>query len=401
MPRRRHLLAALIAAAISACSNAVPSTPNLYLGVPSVPYDRAASKKYAILHSFRDVPDGAAPLAGLIDENGTFLGTTSEGGKYAAGGTVFSMTATGKVRLLHHFGVGADGSRPIANLVDVGSVLYGTTYAGGKYGGGTVFRIKAGSERVLHSFGSGSDGGQPSSGLVPVNGSLYGTTPYGGAHYSRGTVYKISLNGVEKVLHSFGSGADGYNPNGALINVNATLYGVTCCGGTHSGGTIFRLSPAGTNEKVVFNFGGGHGGTDPVAALLRVKDTLYGVTYFGGRFGGGTVFSVGIDGTHYKTLHSFGGARDGANPASSLIKIGTELYSTTSLGGAYARGSHAGGTVFSITLSGRERVLHSFGHNKDGNYPVANLIHANGKLYGTTAVGGIIGVGTAFVLTPP
>ncbi|MGC1760699.1 MAG: choice-of-anchor tandem repeat GloVer-containing protein, partial [Candidatus Cybelea sp.] len=70
-------------------------------------------------------------------------------------------------------------------------------------------------------------------------------------------------------------------------------------------------------------------------------------------------------------------------------------YGITSSGGEYA-----GGTVFSLTQSGTEQVLHSFGHGKDGSDPVAALIDVNGTLYGTTESGGTQDEGAVFALTP-
>jgi uncharacterized repeat protein (TIGR03803 family) len=72
---------------------------------------------------------------------------------------------------------GHNGGNPFAALINVNGTLYGTTYAGGTNGYGTVFSITtSGKERVLHSFAGGSDGSEPSAGLIDVTGTLYGTT---------------------------------------------------------------------------------------------------------------------------------------------------------------------------------------------------------------------------------
>ncbi|MGC1335938.1 MAG: choice-of-anchor tandem repeat GloVer-containing protein, partial [Candidatus Cybelea sp.] len=92
------------------------------------------------LHNFKGIPDGEYPYAGLINVNGTLYGTTYFGGAYDDG-TVFSITASGKVTVLHSFGMTGDGEYPIAGLIDVGATLYGTTPAGGANDGGTVFAL--------------------------------------------------------------------------------------------------------------------------------------------------------------------------------------------------------------------------------------------------------------------
>ncbi|MGA8326822.1 MAG: choice-of-anchor tandem repeat GloVer-containing protein, partial [Candidatus Cybelea sp.] len=58
------------------------------------------------------------------------------------------------------------------------------------------------------------------------------------------------------------------------------------------------------------------------------------------------------------------------------------------------------GTVFSVTTSGTETVLHSFGGSGDGAHPDASLLNVNGTLYGTTGGGGAHGDGTVFSLLP-
>jgi uncharacterized repeat protein (TIGR03803 family) len=60
-----------------------------------------------------------------------------------AGGTVFSITTSGTLTVLHRFGGSGDGDEPVAGLINVNGTLYGTTRAGGEKGGyGTVFWLK-------------------------------------------------------------------------------------------------------------------------------------------------------------------------------------------------------------------------------------------------------------------
>ena len=46
------------------------------------------------------------------------------------------------------------------------------------------------------------------------------------------------------------------------------------------------------------------------------------------------------------------------------------------------------GTVFSLSKSGVEKVMHSFSGAPDGALPYAGLINVKGTLYGTTWAGG-------------
>ena len=240
--------------------------------------------------------------------------------------------------------------------VNVDGTLYGTTYGGGAYGQGTVFAISvSGKERVLHSFGSGTDGVWPSASLIDVNGKLYGTTGHGGGPgcgfgNSCGTVFSITTDGKEKVLHSFGSGTDGWWPFASLTDVNGTLYGTTANGGADRStcgntgcGTVFSITPDGS-EKVLHSFGGGDG-EEPYAGLIAVKGSLYGTTAFGGSYDAGTVFSISTTGEE-TVLHSFGKGADGVRPIASLTDVNGTLFGTTSFGGAASTCGNGCGTVF-------------------------------------------------------
>ena len=179
---------------------------------------------YGTLYSFGAHADGRTPEASLVSVNGTLYGTTYGGGAYGYYGTVFSFTTRGIEKVLHSFGAGSDGANPVGDLIDVNGMLYGTTENGGAYGSGTVFRISStGIEKVLHSFGHGfSDGANPIAGLINVNGKLYGTT-YEGGTYNNGTVFRISQTGKEHVMYSFGYAYDGANPLAPLVYAGAAF----------------------------------------------------------------------------------------------------------------------------------------------------------------------------------
>ena len=101
-------------------------------------------------------------------------------------------------------------------------------------------------------------------------------------------------------------------------------------------------------------------------------------------------------------LYSFGSGYDGKYPAKDLIEAKGTLYGITGGGGArrYCYGTVGCGTIFSITLGGKEKVLHSFGGASDGIAPEEGLIDVHGTLYRTTYGGGASGYGTVFALSP-
>jgi uncharacterized repeat protein (TIGR03803 family) len=352
---------------------------------------------------------------GLTHFNGTLYGTTPEGGAYCGSGsafqgcgTVYSITPSGTETVLHNFKGGEDGASPSARPIVRDGTLYGTTPIRGggcrqihTRGCGTVFSITpSGQETVLYRFTGSPDGAGPSGRLLNVNGTLYGTTGGGGA-YNNGTVYSITPGGKEKVVYSFGShGNDGSGPGDGLIDVSGTLYGTTFGGGAYNGGTVYSITLGG-KEKVVYSFASG---VDP-NGLVDVSGTLYGTTSYGGvggsncpGIGCGTVFSITPSGKE-TVLHSFSGNPDGWYPVARLLNVNGTLYGTTVQGGAY--GDQGAGTVFRITLSGRETVLHSFGYTaQDGCYPYSGLSNVNGTFYGTTSFCGAHGDGMVYSIRP-
>jgi uncharacterized repeat protein (TIGR03803 family) len=308
--------------------------------------------------------------------------------------------------VLHDFyGSSGDGEGPHAGLVAFNGTFYGTTSAGGSADDGTVFTISAtGKERVIFSF-NGSDGSGPGSVLLPYKGKLYGTTNGGGnGPYPLGVVYSVTAAGKERMLYAFKGGADGDYPSDAgLVLYNGLFYGTTAgSGGTSGDGTVFSISPSGKHHVVLYNFKGSPDGNEPSAGLVLYNGTFYGTTYTGGascNIGGGcgTVFAITPSGME-TVLHSFKGKSDGSGPQAALIVYDGLLYGTNS---GYP--SVAPGTVFSISTSGKLHTLHTFAPpygSGDGAYPLAGLVAVKGTLYGTTALGGADAFGTVFSIGP-
>ena len=358
------------------------------------------STRYTLLHSFGTSGDGETPFAGLIKVGDKLYGTTLLGGTGSAPwGTAFSITTSGKERVLHSFDFGSgDGQQPYGTLVNVKGILYGTTWNGGTLGDGTVFSItRSGKESVLHSFGTtGEDGLEPYAGLLYKGGALYGTTSRGGGS-DDGVVFSITPSGKESVLYSFAGTPDGAEPYGGLTDVSGTLYGTTQYGGDANGeGTVFSITTSG-KETALHSFGPYFygDGEEPYANLLDIHGTLYGTTHRGGAYNDGAVFTVTTSGKE-AVLYSFGAStEDGQEPNAGLINVNGTFYGTTSMGGANGKG-----TVFAITQAGSETVLHSFGGTGDGISPQAALLNVKGRLYGTTEQGGSNGDGTIFAIAP-
>jgi uncharacterized repeat protein (TIGR03803 family) len=314
----------------------------------------------------RGCADGGDPEGDLVQAtDGNLYGTTLTAGANIYYGTVFKITPAGTFTLttLHTFcsqSNCADGGNPEAGLIQAtNGDFYGTTGYIGAYNGGTVFKMTpSGGLTTLYSFCAQSnctDGSTPEAVLVQsTNGELYGTTAYGGANSNAcpsgcGTVFKITPAGTLTTLYSFCSlsdCADGAVPFAPLVQAtNGDLYGTTEDGGANGGGTVFKITPAGT----------------------------------------------------LTTLHSFcslSNCADGANPVTGLIQATDgNLYGVTQNGGA----AGGGGTVFKITPAGALTTLHSFcalSNCADGHFPYGLIQATDGALYVTVIFGGANGLGT-------
>jgi uncharacterized repeat protein (TIGR03803 family) len=355
----------------------------------------ACVSNFSLLYSFAGgSSDSADPYHTLIQgSDGNFYGTTLAGGTSNAG-TIFKITPSGTESVFYSF-----ANIPYAGLVQSSDGnIYGTTASGGTSGRGTVFKITpSGSESVLYSFPAGSS--DPYTGLIQgSDGNFYGTTGAGGTN-DDGTVFKITPSGIETVLHAFAkSGSDGQTPYAGLIQgSDGNLYGTTYFGGANGFGTVFKVTPGGT-ETVLYSFAGGSDGEHPYAGVIQGSDgNFYGTTYQGGASGFGTVFKLTPSGTE-TVLYSFaGGSSDGAYPEAGVIQ-GSDgnFYGNTLQGGASGLG-----IVFELTPGGTETILHTFaGGSSDGANPSANLVQgSDGNLYGSTGAGGTSGNGTFFKVT--
>jgi uncharacterized repeat protein (TIGR03803 family) len=314
---------------------------------------------------------------------------------------------------------GSNGSLPESMVLLEASDgnFYGTTVEGGATptcpsGCGTVFKTTPGGDTVttLYNFcaeASCADGAGPVGSLVQAtNGDFYGVTRGGGSH-SEGTVFKITSLGALTTLHSFcaqDNCLDGEDPGGGLVQAaSGSFYGTTEFGGTNGGGTVFEITPAGKMTTLysfctVTDCGDG---SDPISGLVQATNgKLYGETQSGGAVGLGTVFAITTAGK-LTTLHSFERV-DGAFPEGGLIQATNgNLYGVTGGGGnSNSQCSGGCGTAFKITPGGELTTLHNFcalPSCTDGIGPNGPLVQAtDGNLYGTTGAGLGAYIGTVF-----
>jgi uncharacterized repeat protein (TIGR03803 family) len=279
-------------------------------------------------------------------------------------GTVFKLTPSGTLTTLYSFCSATnctDGTDPLGGLIQgTDGNFYGTTYGGGAngIGDGTIFKITpAGVLTTLYSFCSQlhcSDGDNPYAWLLQANdGNFYGTT-FGGGNFNAGTVFKLTPGGVLTTLHSFCQQlpcTDGIGPWAGLVQgLDGNFYGTAHAGGANDYGTVFKIGPDGTLTPL-HSFDGTDGEV-PLAGLIQATDgNFYGTTEFGGSSGAcmngsscGNIFKMTLAGV-VVTLHSFD-FTDGASPQAGVVQ-GTDgtFYGTTLQGGTAPNG-----TIFNLNI---------------------------------------------------
>ncbi|HSI49197.1 MAG TPA: choice-of-anchor tandem repeat GloVer-containing protein [Ideonella sp.] len=211
------------------------------------------------------------------------------------------------------------------------------------------------------------------------------------------------------VISDFTATTFGTAPLGRLlVSKTNTLYGVASDDGPYGLGTVYELfQPDGVHwaRKLIYAFETTAAGKQPSAGLIKdKKGNLYGVTAQGGAWGKGTVYKLALnaDGSFtHSVLYSFQGSADGSQPVSELVfDAEGNLYGTAAL-----NGEHGQGTAFKLIAKKngwKFALLHGFtGTDGDGKSPSGQLVvDSAGAVYGTTVAGGTYNFGVVYKLTP-
>jgi uncharacterized repeat protein (TIGR03803 family) len=401
-----------------------------------------AAPKEKIIFALDETTDGVSPYGALIVGGTTLYGTALQGGSHGCG-TIFSVATPGgqqpTPKILWTFAGGSnDGCMPYGRLtLDSDGSLIGTTYAGGTFSNGTVFRLTSSgganptwSIKILWSFGNTGDGLNPSAGVTFVNGTdssagLYGTTTYGGKGY--GTVYRLKPPAnpndpwIETVIYKFANGKDGAFPwGGVLRDMTGLLYGTTNLGGSPADrGVVFRLTPV-PGQKIwdhtpLYRFkGAGDGGNPGYVDLIAEFDGSNNITALYGTAESVTITNDQTCGVAYKLTT----ADQMAWSWSKIANFPCTGNRFPRSGLAFANGIDAMdgvygvtrfsvghfGSVFKLTPTTGQwtrTTLWKFTDNDfDGDQPVGAVTVLNGKIYGTTIQGGTGRSGTVFRVVP-
>ncbi|HRG53754.1 MAG TPA: T9SS type A sorting domain-containing protein [Bacteroidia bacterium] len=349
---------------------------------------------------FKESINGAGPFGLVKAANGKLYGVTHNDGTTQKG-TIFEYDASTNVLTTKVIFTGPNGANPYAVLLlAANGKLYGTTEMGGANELGVLFEYDPATNTFTKKIDFDDvNGASPRGELIAVTlDKLIGTTYMGGTD-AMGTVfeYTISTNTLVKKLDF--KGTNGSYPIGGLRLANNSLYGNTLTGGATDEGILFKLSTTTFAFTKIIDFSGTTSGSFPHASLAKATNgLLYGTATEGGANSGGTVFQVDPQTDIFTKLWDFSNVTSGRFPFATLMQANNgKLYGTTSQGGTSDRG-----TVFEYNITTKTLTKQvDFENGIEGEAPRGNLMRAtNAKIYGGTAFGGTYGFGTLFECDP-
>ncbi len=357
-------------------------------------FDPSASA-YTKLKDF-DNTNGANPQSSFMQaSDGKLYGVTFSGGSGGAGVTFSFDPSASTFAKLKDFGSNTTGSDVLASLVQADDEkLYGITFSGGSNGVGVIFSFDPSSSTYakLKDFDN-TNGGNPTGSLIQASdGKLYGMTSMGGSN-GVGVIFSFDPSASTYTKLKDFDNINGATPHGSFVQAgDGKLYGMTYRGGSSDAGVIFSFDPStSTYTKLKdFDYPTGAGA---YGSLMQVSDgKLYGMTSIGGSSDVGVIFSFNPSSSAYTKLKDFDGI-NGASPRGNLIQASDgKLYGTTSVGG-----SSDVGVIFRFDPSSSTYTKLKDFNDSDGESPFGNLMQASdGKVYGVTSGGGISGYGVIF-----
>ncbi len=193
---------------------------------------------------------------------------------------------------------GNNGANPLGSLVqDSSGNLFGTAFAGGAIGYGTVFELAHGTSTItaLASFDN-INGASPYGRLVEdSSGNLFGAASSGGDANGDGTVFELAQgSSTLTVLASFNNAnGDGSSPLGGLVeDSSGNLFGTARNGGANNKGTIFEVAHGSNTITVLTSFDNTNGANPYCDLVADSSGNFFGTTQLGGANGSGTVFEL-------------------------------------------------------------------------------------------------------------
>jgi len=364
----------------------LPCAALLVLGLGLTPL-AAHAQTYTDLHDFNiNAGDPFTFVNGRLAQgrDGNFYSESNQGGSFLKG-TVFQLTPSGTVTIIYSFTGNADGQFPEGGItLGADGNFYGDAKTGGTGNNGTVFKVTpSGTLTLLHTFTNKGDGLNPMYSLIlNPNGNFYGATSQGN-NSAPETIFQVAPSGTFKTVRTLTT-AQGFSGGQLSQGSDGNLYGGTNAGGANGLGTAFKMTP-GKVVTVLHDFNGTDGAFAAFGLVQASDGKFYGATKGGGSANAGVIYSLTSSGM-FTVLHNLNGTSDGSTPFGQLLVASDgNLYGTAVSGGTTFVNC---GTIFKVTPAGAYSVVHNFDRTSGCN-PEEQLIQGtDGLLYGLVTGGG-------------
>jgi len=344
---------------------------------------------------------GNAPMGSVIEgTTNVVYGLTQSGGTNNDGVIFKYNLSMSSYSVVTSFTSATTGKNPMGTLVKAANgKLYGVTSAGGGNGFGTLFELDPSTDtftKLADFTGSGTGNGNGSQcTLLEVSGKLYGTTRFGGAN-NGGVIFEYDISGNTLTKKIDLALATGNTPVGSLMLAsNGNIYGTTTGGGSASQGVIFEYVISSNTYTKKIDLNSTQGGGFMGSLTLGTNNKFYGVFRTGGAQNLGGVFEYDYANNVYALKASLSSVL-GSLPMGSFVMAGNgKFYALTSAGGSSGNGSIVEYTQGGTSVTKKIDLTGTSGAAM-GSMPIATMIEAGGKLYGTTSTGGSNDLGTIF-----
>lgn len=308
-----------------------------------------ADHSFSVLSEFDSTNTGSAPFGKLLyASDGNLYGTTSAGGTNGYG--VFFKYTLGDpspaLIPIFEFEPSQLGTNPyggvIEDLVNEAGVLYGATRFSGSNGNGMIYKytIASNTTTTLGGFDPATTGTTPTNNLLRVGSVLYGTTLTNGTP-NAGAVFNNPISSTTMGLTAaFGGVLGSGGAGGLMLASDNYMYGVTFSGGTGGGGVAYKVQPGSSTISLVADLNINIGGNS-YATLIQEPSNglLYGTASAGGDNTVGTIIRVNPAGTVNK-VYSFVSADTGSGPVGGLTRASNgNMYGITGAGGGNTLGT--------------------------------------------------------------
>jgi len=272
-----------------------------------------------------------------------------------------------------------------SNKINSQTLLWGTTQFGGASNFGVLYKISNGNNLTFeYEFLGGVNGATPVGKLCFAdNGNIYGTTTNGGT-YGLGICFKFNPNtSTFQIIHHFSVATGSISFHGLTKGDDGNLYGTCYEGGLNGGGVLFKINLLNDNFSVLFDFSSSSGTYAQIGHITN--NVIFGTCSNTGANGLGTIFKFDLNTNTFNLLYNNDSIL--GKGVGTLIRMSSGILIGTA--GSYDDGVNPYGVLYRFDLTNNTpTVLHYF-DSINGMNPTINFIEGiDGKIYGTTAVGG-------------